>query len=188
MPRRKKRPPALAPAPAPQPKPRPRPHTNALESFCLHLGRTGSVTYAAARAGLDRRMLYRLKAEDEAFAARWDEALQLGVERLQDDAMKRALDGTERPVWRGGRQVGSVRQYDNRLLQFLLRAHRPETYGDKSRAGSSPLPFDLARRLAAAEPRFEAHRREEEARRNAQTPEQPPEQAKEPPHDKRRRP
>ena len=180
MPRRKKRPPAPAPAPSPEPKPRARPHTNTLESFCLHLSRTGSITYAAARAGLDRRRLYRLKAEDEEFAAQWDEALQLGVERLQDDAMRRALDGVERPVWRGGKRVGSIRQHDNRLMQFLLRAHRPETYGDKSRAGTSPLPFDLAKRLAASAPRLEAHRREEEARRN--------EKPEEPPHDKRRRP
>lgn len=165
MHRPKKRPaPVAVPAPAPVPVPRPRsrPHATTLESFCLHLSRTGSVTYAAARAGLDRRSLYRLKAEDEDFAARWEEALQLGVERLQDDAMKRALDGTERPVWRGGRQVGAVRQYDNRLLQFLLKAHRPETYGDRARAGTSPLPFDLARRLAAAQPRLDAHHAEKE--------------------------
>ena len=49
------------------------------------------------------------------------DALDLGVERLQDDAMRRALDGVERPVWRNGEQVGTVQQYDNRLLQFLLQ-------------------------------------------------------------------
>jgi hypothetical protein len=34
-------------------------------------------------------------------------------------------------VFREGRQVGSVRHYDNRLLQFLLRAHRPAIYGER---------------------------------------------------------
>ena len=193
MTRPKKRPaPVAVPEPVPAPRPRSRPHATTLESFCLHLSRTGSVTYAAARAGLDRRSLYRLKGEDEEFAARWEEALQLGVERLQDDAMKRALDGVERPVWRGGKQVGSVQQYDNRLMQFLLKAHRPETYGDRSRAGTSPLPFDLAKRLAASAPRLEAHRREEAARRNdPPQPEEPqPEkpQPEETSHDKPRRP
>jgi hypothetical protein len=144
-----------------------------LNAFLHHLGRTGSVTFAATRTGLRRSTLYKLKAENEEFAGRWAEALDLGVERLQDDAMRRALHGTERAVFRNGRQVGSVRQYDNRLLQFLLRAHRPETYGDGRRAGGlPPLPFDLAKRLAAARPRAEAHeaekRAEEEARKLAE--------------------
>jgi hypothetical protein len=165
MPRPKTRPaPAAVPAPEamPEPKRRARPHTKTLEAFLTHLAAKGSVTYAANRSGIDRRVLYRLKAADEAFGARWDEALQL--------AMRRALEGTAQPVWRGGKQVGSVMQFDNRLLQFLLKAHRPETYGDRSRAGAPPLPFDLAKRLAAAQPRLEAHRaerRKEEETRDA---------------------
>lgn len=158
----------LAPEPESEPASEPRRcgrlHPRTLDAFLTHLAAKGSVSYAANRAGLDRRVVYRLKASDEAFAARWEEALQIGVERLQDDAMKRALDGVERPVWRGGKQVGSVQQYDNRLLQFLLKAHRPETYGDKSRAGAPPLPFDLAKRLAAARPRAAAHDAEKAAR------------------------
>ena len=129
----------------------------ALNSFLMHLGRTGSVTFAAARASLPRRALYKRRAADETFAGQWEEALQLGVDRLQDDAMRRALQGTQRAVFRNGRQVGSVQQFDNRLLQFLLKAHRPETYGERGKPGVSPLPFDLAQRLAAAAPRADAH-------------------------------
>ncbi|TAJ39003.1 MAG: terminase [Reyranella sp.] len=149
MPRPKRRRRASAPPPDLTPR--------KLESFLLHLARTGSVTFAAARAGLPRRPLYKRRAADEAFAERWEEALQLGVERLQDDAMRRALNGTERAVFRNGKQVGSVQQFDNRLLQFLLKSHRPETYGERGKAAASPLPFDLAQRLAAARPRADAY-------------------------------
>jgi hypothetical protein len=159
--RRKARASARPPAPAPAPQPS---TPKKLNSFLHHLGRTGSVTLAAARAGLKRRMLYRLKAADEGFAGRWDEALNLGVERLQDDAMRRALEGTERPVYRNGQKVGSVQQFDNRLLQFLLKAHRPETYSERAKAAASPLPFDLAKRLAAAALRADAHDAEKEKR------------------------
>ncbi|MBX9943780.1 MAG: hypothetical protein K2Y40_06845 [Reyranella sp.] len=134
-----------------------------INTFLHHLGRTGSVTLAAARAGLPRRALYKRRDADAAFAARWDEALQLGIDRLQDDAMRRALHGTARGVFRNGRQVGSVQQYDNRLLQFLLKAHRPETYGERGKAASSPLPFDLAQRLAAAAPRADAYDKAKQA-------------------------
>ncbi|MDI1284374.1 MAG: hypothetical protein PSV46_08250 [Reyranella sp.] len=73
------------------------------------------------------------------------------------------MNGTEKPVWRNGRKVGSVRQFDNRLLQFLLRAHRPEVYGDKKQSTLPPLSFDLAQRLASSAPRLEAHRAERAA-------------------------
>ena len=142
---------------APRPEPPPSLPLKKLNTFLLHLGRTGSVTFAAARAGLSRRALYKHRAADEAFAGYWDEALNLGVERLQDDAMRRALEGTARAVFRNGKQVGSVQQFDNRLLQFLLKAHRPETYGERAKSGPPPLPFDLAKRLAAAAPRADAH-------------------------------
>lgn len=143
-----------------------------LDEFFHHLGRTGSVTLAAERSGLRRPTLYRLRANDEGIARRWQHALDLGVERLQDDAMRRALDGVERPVWRNGEQVGTVQQYDNRLLQFLLKSHRPEIYGDRKTSGPPPLPFDLAKRLAAGQRRFDAYqsrRRAEEKQRGKST-------------------
>lgn len=144
------------------------PSSTSLKTFLHFLGRSGSVTFAATRAGLERRTLYRRRANDEQFATHWDEALNLGIDRLQDDAMQRALNGTERPVWRNGTQVGSVQQYDNRLLQFLLRAHRPEVYGDRKQSAVPPLPFDLAKRLAASAPRLDAHRAERRAEASAE--------------------
>lgn len=141
-----------------------------LNTFLLHLGRTGSVTFAAARASLPRRALYKRRAADEAFAGHWEEALQLGVDRLQDDAMRRALQGTARAVFRNGLQVGSVQQFDNRLLQFLLKAHRPETYSERAKAAASPLPFDLAQRLAAARPRADAYDKAKQAEEKQHAP------------------
>ncbi|MDP1748861.1 MAG: hypothetical protein Q8L22_05345 [Reyranella sp.] len=55
--------------------------------------------------------------------------MAMAVETLRDIAIARARDGTERELWRRGRRVGTIREYDNRLLQFLLRALQPEVYG-----------------------------------------------------------
>lgn len=143
------------------------PSATSLKSFLHFLSRSGSVTFAALQARLDRRTVYRLKANDEQFAAQWNEALNLGIDRLQDDAMQRALNGSERHLWRNGKQVGSVLQYDNKLLQFLLRAHRPEIYSEKRQSAVPPLPFDLAKRLAASAPRLEAHLAERRAEERA---------------------
>ena len=141
------KPESRGPGRAPLPKAR-------VNAFFHHLGRTGSVTVAANRAQLRRSTLYQMRQDDDAFAERWAKALDLGVERLQDNAMNRALNGTPKPVWRNGQQVGSVRQYDNRLLQFLLKAHRPDLYGDRGKAAAPGLPFDLVKRMADAEARL----------------------------------
>ncbi|MEI7876062.1 MAG: hypothetical protein WCK95_28360 [Alphaproteobacteria bacterium] len=156
--------PVRNPAPVPEPEGPQRGLDEAsLKNFLHYLAFSGSVTYASGRAGIERRTLYRRKADDEAFAAQWEEALQLGIDRLQDNAMQRALHGTERPRYRNGKQIGSTQQYDNKLLQFLLRAHRPEIYGDRKQSAPPPLPFDLAQRLAASAPRLEAHLAERDA-------------------------
>ena len=163
------------PQPEQEQEPQRGPSDTSLNTFLHFLSRSGSVTFAATRANLERRTLYRLKARDEEFAARWDESLQLGIDRLQDDAMQRALHGTERTVFRNGKQVGSTQQYDNKLLQFLLRAHRPEVYGDRKQSAAPPLPFDLAQRLAASAPRLEAHLAERDAgHQEAKDKKQPP--------------
>lgn len=164
--------PVRNPAPVPEPEGPQRGLDEAsLKNFLHYLAFSGSVTYASGRAGIERRTLYRRKADDEAFAAQWEEALQLGIDRLQDDAMRRALHGTERAVFRNGQRVGSVQQYDNRLLQFLLKAHRPEVYSERGKSAPPPLPFDLAQRLAAAAPRADAYDKAKQA-----------EDAKEKPH------
>ena len=129
-----------------------------LDAFFTILAETGSVSTAAEKVGLQRSTVYQLRRRNKAFAARWDEALDMGLDRLQDDAMTRATVGVERPVFRNGRKIASVQQFDNRLLQFLLKAHRPETYSDRPRAVAQALPFDLVKRMAAAEKRMAALR------------------------------
>ena len=64
-----------------------------VNAFFHHLGRTGSVTVAADRAQLRRSSLYQRRQDDEEFAERWAKALDLGVERLQDNVVNRALSG-----------------------------------------------------------------------------------------------
>lgn len=141
-----------------------------LNSFLHHLGRTGSVTFAAARSGLHRTQLYKHRDRNAAFRKKWEAALNLGIDRLQDDAIRRALHGTERAVFREGKQVGAIRQYDNRLMQFLLRSHRPAIYAaPPPSAPDGVSPVELRQHMKAAEERARKHRewkaREEAARR-----------------------
>jgi hypothetical protein len=136
---------------------RPSASQDCVTAFLDELAESGAVAIAAERAGLHRSTLYALRRRNRDFAARWDAALQLGLDRLQDHAVVRATVGDEMPVWQRGQQVGTVRRPDNRLLQFLLKAHRPEVYARSATPAADPAGMsDFARRLREAEARMAA--------------------------------
>jgi hypothetical protein len=142
---------------------RPPASPDCVKTFLAELAETGAVAVAAHRAGVHRSTLYDLRRRNKDFAARWDAALQLGLDQLQDHAVVRATVGDETPVWRAGQQVGTVRKPDSRLLQFLLKAHRPEVYARPAAAPAadpagphSSSMSDFARRLREAEARMAA--------------------------------
>jgi hypothetical protein len=99
-----------------------------LATFLHHLEESGSVSFAAQRTGIGRNTVYERRRTDPAFAAGWQKAVAMAAEALLDTAVTRAREGTERPLWRRGRQVGVMREYNDRLLMFLLRRLKPEVY------------------------------------------------------------
>lgn len=101
--------------------------------FIQELARTCNVSASAIKAGVDRRTVYNARESDPEFAAAWDEALEVGVELMEAEARRRAFDGTLRPVFQGGEEVGRVREYSDTLAIFLLKAHRPEKYRDNAK-------------------------------------------------------
>lgn len=100
-----------------------------LDSLC----ETGNVSAAAKLHGLPRRSLYAARAADPAFAADWETALEIGIDRLEDEAVRRAVEGYEEAVFQGGLCIGSMRKYSDLLLIFLLKSRRPQRYGNFSR-------------------------------------------------------
>jgi len=71
------------------------------------------------------------RADDPSFAAEWDAALELGLDSLEDELMRRAKDGTLRPVFQGGELVGHIREYSDTLGIFMLKSRRRHVYGDR---------------------------------------------------------
>ena len=64
----------------------------------------------------------------EGFARAWDRAAQLGVERLEDTALARAIEGSERKIIRGGEVVATERFHNEALVMFFLRTRLAERY------------------------------------------------------------
>lgn len=91
----------------------------------------GNVARACARARFSRNAAYQWRADKPEFAAKWDRAVEIGTDALEDEALRRAHDGTERPVFQKGVCVGHVREYSDTLLIFMLKARRPERFKDR---------------------------------------------------------
>lgn len=100
-------------------------------AFLIALSHNGNVSGACLAAEIDRSAVYRAKDDDPEFAARWDEALKIAVDRLEAEAWRRAVDGVDEPVFQKGVQVGAIRKYSDTLMAVLLKAHNPDKYREK---------------------------------------------------------
>ena len=116
-------------------EPRRRTNLRRRVTFLRELEKSGSVSYSAARAGLDRRTLYRWRETDPRFAARWDKALLQREEELLDRGYTFARTGVPRYVFRDGVMTATYRRHDERLIMFMLgrmraRPRNQRTDGD----------------------------------------------------------
>jgi hypothetical protein len=114
--------------------------TPALEKIFLEQLAAGySVTASAWTIGVHRMAAYRwrdlslaTRQEDgsflDDFCVRWDDAMEAGVDRLEDEAHRRAARGVEKPVYQGGVMVGTITEYSDTLMQVMLKGKRPSRY------------------------------------------------------------
>jgi hypothetical protein len=99
-------------------------------AFIEALADTGSVDSACRAVGRTTTGAYQLRRHPEGaeFAAAWQAALAHGIQRIEDVAMDRALNGVEVPVYSYGKLVGTRTVYNDRLLMFMLRNRAPERF------------------------------------------------------------
>lgn len=121
-------------------------------AFLAAYRQTASITKAAAAAKIDRGMHYRWFASSLPYRQAFERASDEAAQVLEDEAVRRATEGTLEPVFYQGIKCGAVRRYSDGLMQFLLRGFRPLKYSNKSEitgAGGGPLEVSLADVLLA---------------------------------------
>jgi hypothetical protein len=126
--------PLLSFAPVPHKAPRSNSITALLQrAFIAQLAATGIVTQAARHIGKSLEALYKLRHRPgaEEFSAAWEAAVDLGVARLEDCALARAIEGEERPLVALGEVIGTWRKHNEALVMFLLRQRRSGRYSDR---------------------------------------------------------
>ncbi|WP_295638356.1 hypothetical protein [Novosphingobium sp.] len=116
--------------------------------FIEALADLGSVRAAANAVGMTPESAYMLRRHEQAtgFRKAWEAALDRGVERLEDAAMERALNGVEVPVYSYGKLVGTRRVFNDRLLMFILRNRAAQRFNAGTGRALTP-----AQQKAAAE-------------------------------------
>lgn len=92
---------------------------------------TCNITKACEMSGLSRTSAYDWREDDKEFAADWQKALDVASDMLEEEAIRRAKDGTQKPVYQQGNLVGHVQEYSDTLMIFLLKGAKPKKYGDK---------------------------------------------------------
>jgi hypothetical protein len=99
--------------------------------FLEALTQTCNVSASCEIAGLARETAYYWKSRDLDFSAAWDEAMERGLDALEDEVMRRAKDGVAEPVYYQGRVVGETPRYSDVLAMFILKSKRRDVWGEK---------------------------------------------------------
>lgn len=90
------------------------------------------IRQACESAGVDRSTAWRARQADEDFADAWDHALEEGIDRAEQEAFRRAVQGYEQGVWHQGVQVGTETRYSDQLLSLVLKGRRKSVYADRT--------------------------------------------------------
>ena len=111
----------------------------------------GNIIRAAAAARIDRSLHYIWLKEDPAYPERFAAAWEAAMDTLEAEAVRRAYEGEEEPVYRAGKRLldvaldengqikrnsdgkpiavpATVRRRSDPLLMFLLNGNRSKKY------------------------------------------------------------
>ena len=108
--------------------------------------RCGRIDLACERAGCSRDMHYEWLGKYPEYKQAFEQARDKMNDVLEGEAHRRAYEGTTKPVYQGGVQVGQIQEYSDTLLMFLLKCRRPAVFGDKTAlamSGPSGEPLNI---------------------------------------------
>lgn len=127
--------------------------------FLVALAELPVITHACKAAGIERSTAWRAREADEDFAKAWDDAMEQGVDKAEQEAFRRAVVGFEEPVIDKGRLAYryeryeaedgteqyrpvldengqpvplTVRKHSDALLALYLKGRRKKVYADRT--------------------------------------------------------
>jgi hypothetical protein len=151
-------------------------------AFLAAFAVTGQITAAAKAAKIERHVHYLWLETDPDYPALFEKARIEAVQALEDEAVRRATEGVFEPNLYQGQFVYPIKGYEldpetglpdrgkpifgkkplgmmkksDRLLEFLLRAGKPEKFRDRGTVeltGAGGGPIEIVERLNAGRKR-----------------------------------
>ena len=101
------------------------------EKFLTLFQQTAHVGNTCKEVGITRSGFDRWCERDPDFKVRYQAAQEQAAIILEDEAVRRAHEGWEEPVFQKGEQVGVVRKCSDVLLIFLLKGLKPQKYRER---------------------------------------------------------
>lgn len=105
------------------------------QAICARVRETGVKYASCAEFGLGGNYVLRRIKEladhgQPEWLELWEESLELFADRLEAEMARRAIEGTDKPVFYKGEEVGSIREFSDTLAIALARGVRPEKFRD----------------------------------------------------------
>jgi len=153
------------------------------ELFLQILEDTASPKLAAQVCGISRRLAFEYKQNDLEFRRRWEQAIEVAMDALLDEAYRRACIGVEEPVIYQGQLAMTrdatgeerpltVRKHSDRLLEVMLKFRYGDQLADRLRVKveDTGLDADALLRMPSEErkaltellAKYKSNRREED--------------------------
>lgn len=102
--------------------------------FLRILAETGNVGRAARAVGYaSTTEVRKMKKNDPVFSDEWDTAVEAAGDAFESEAVRRAVEGVDKPIMYKGEIVTFVKEHSDPLLSMLLKAAKSEKYGEKSK-------------------------------------------------------
>jgi len=91
-------------------------------------------------------MHYRWLEADLEYASAVESVKEGAVDRLEQEAYRRAVEGVREPTgWYKGMPGGYIQKYSDTLAIFLLKGLRPDKYADRVELKAALANLDLTR-------------------------------------------
>lgn len=107
-------------------------------AFLAAFRKRGIVLRASIAAKVGRRTVYDWLQQDSSFKQAYDDALEDAIDLVEEEAIRRAVDGVRKPVYQAGSLVGHVQEYSDSLTIAVLKGRRADVYNRERHEHSGP--------------------------------------------------
>jgi len=99
--------------------------------YLTALAEEGTIAAGLKRAAITRARLFEWREHIPNWDLREQQSKDDFADRVEQEAIRRGVEGVEVPVYQAGKLIGYRTEYSDPLLILVLRAVRPDRYREK---------------------------------------------------------